>query len=483
MNKSPVTLSLICICIFVELLIYTFLEFDFVDPTTSLLAESGVVLFVEYLLLYFVVRSVFGGFLNFFSLFFIMIGVTHIVTSLIFSLDPFPADPGWFVDSLISNIPKKNFILANGLLSFCLPALVFGAAFSSKFGRYKTIYGPLANAKSARSAAITIFFVSLPAFFVTLQHELTLVRSGGYQSLFVSASSPQQLNTWFIQMAVFLPISGYYLLSATKSWGGKNTKYGMAIIMVSAFSEILLGRRTEFIMPILAYFWIKKKITGSVSLGPIFLVSLLLIIATPVVVFWRATGSVTGLAGAGSSLFTLIESIFNNLGVYYYFIGAIIKNFPSKFDYTYFDSFVSAIAYCVPNIGGFNSTHVGYDQNIVYWLGNTYFTTENGAFVETGYSFLGEIYQSFGPLGVVPISLLVGVVLGKLTKWSESAADARSVAFFASIIQPILFYPRDVFVHVLRPILWYSLLSLLLAYFYNSYRSSKAQVTKMRDAT
>ena len=432
---------------------------------------SGILLLLEYGCLLLAARIIFGDFLNFFTLFFLVVGLTNVLSAGIFSFGLFPTlDTTMLL--LIQRTPTRFFVDANFMESYSLFMLFIGMRIA--LGRRKLVAyrGFFTKTVPTRAAGLILLMISLPSFIFTFSFELALFRSGGYAALFTK--DPTQLSTWYLQLAELLPSCGYFLMAGSNDKSGRFKALALAIILTSALSNIMLGERTGFIVPIIVYFWMRKKQGNPISERVMFGVALAFIIATPFVVFARTDTPVTNQT---SSLFSTILTGINDLGTVYYFVPATIQNYPLRLPYEYFSSLTTALWDCVPNIAGFNANHYGVNADIVYWLGNNYFvdTGKGTVSVETGYSFFAEAYQAFGYWGMVPIMLLIGYVFARMTIITETSRKAYIIAFYGSFLGPLLFYARDSFSHLLRPILWFCVPFLLLALFIDYFKVNKIQ--------
>ncbi len=445
---------------------------EYYSNSPNALEFSGVLLLLEYACLLLASRFIFGDFLNFFTLFFLVVGLTNVFSAGIFSFGLFPTlDTTMLL--LIQRTPTQFFIDANFMESYSLFIMFIGMRIG--LGRRVLVgyRGYYTKTIPTRTAGLILLMISLPAFIFTFTYEFTLFRTGGYAALF--NKDPTQLSTWYLQLAELLPSCGYFMMAGSNDKSGRFKILALAIIITSALSNIMLGERTGFIVPIIVYFWMRKKQGNPISERIMLAAALAFVIATPFVVFARTD---TPIVNQTSSLFSTVLTGFNDLGTVYYFVPATIQNFPLRIPFMHFASLITAFADCIPNIGGFNANHAGVNTDIVYWLGNNYFvdTTKGTVSVETGYSFFAEAYEAFGYWGMIPIMLLIGYIFARMTMITEASKKAYIIAFYGSFLGPLLFYARDSFSHLMRPILWFCLPFLLLALFIDYFRVNKIEV-------
>jgi oligosaccharide repeat unit polymerase len=439
------------------------------NPQTALY-QSGALLLAEYTCLVFACRKLCGDYFNIATMFFIMAGVTNVIAAGIYASGL--VENSITTQSLISRTPQEYFVYANATIGVAMFALFLGVQAAVRRPRTFSYSQPFIHGNAAKFAGLMILAVSFPAFIMTFTYDAKIFLAGGYASLFSKSvgDSEGALSTWYLQLSNLLPICGYFIFCGSKDTDTRTKRLGLGLLIMSALSSISLGSRSGFISPVIAFLWLRKKRGKKGSERIIFFTGIFFVALTPFFLLWRL-GSAANTQHPTSLLDSVLTGL-NNLGTVYYFIPIVIENFPSHLPFIHFDSLTSAIANCIPNIGGLYAGHTGVNRDIVYWLGQNYLVNVAAKTVslETGYSFIAEAYQSFGFLGIFPIMLIVGYILGKITLISESTNSAYKIAFFASIIGYLLFYTRDTFYNLARPVVWYALPFLVLSLFLDRYR-------------
>lgn len=144
---------------------------------------------------------------------------------------------------------------------------------------------------------------------------------------------------------------------------------------------------------------------------------------------------------------------------------------PNEEKYYYGKSYFIAISTAFPNL--FWDVHPAQKHgNLSTEIVKRYdreFYDFGGGF---GYSFIAEFYANFGLLGIIVCSTILGYIIIRIEELIIVEKSLGKYSAFATFSMYLMFYPREEFEYLVRPLLWYSILPYIL---YNivKYRISK----------
>lgn len=138
--------------------------------------------------------------------------------------------------------------------------------------------------------------------------------------------------------------------------------------------------------------------------------------------------------------------IFAEFGVTIRTVANAIEYFPEAHGFTYGTNYIKSFAFIFPNIGGL-LTNINNEVIFIY-----HFPTH----IAMGGSFIGEMFFSFGWLGMV-LAVPVGYFIGKIENYRINALEEKNglkIVFSLIFIAPVLWWVRDYFCDIIREISW-----------------------------
>ncbi len=332
---------------------------------------------------------------------------------------------------------------------------------------------PINSEESILAVGLFLLAISIvPAMYV-MKNSLQIVLSVGYFGLFQAekvtglASAPKILVNFLTPASIFILA------------GGKRKKiyvYGsMSIVLAMSALYFFFGDRSGAVMPLMAYFWVWHKIYKPIPTSLlIFLGSFLMFVVFPLVSLTRNLSGAyrLNLAFLKEAFLTInnpIIAIIYEMGRTAETVAHTLRLIPDVKDYEMGRTYFYGLYSLVPNF--FAKIHpakaYGTPSDWLIWHVNPYIAKEGGGL---GYSFIAEAYLNFAWWGGLLYLFVFGFLLGKLTVFANNPKNIGRIVFVGAFFAFLIKYTRGDIFSVARPLLWYALIPIGLAYFYYYFR-------------
>jgi oligosaccharide repeat unit polymerase len=407
-----------------------------------------------------------GEIFNPYGLFISMVALTHGSVPLLTMISLTPNYQGYTYD-WVSSIPRQAVTSGYLLIALSCYFVHLGACSAPKT--------PIFLSGNYRSSICIVGWIlillSIIPFVITARTLLSSQENIGYLAYFEAS----KISTWALNGARFLPVGAFFLFAAQKkfSWSG-----AASILLIFAYSltYFIVGARNRwvFTLVILAFLMRMKRI--KISRWVLLFCAITILIMAPLLSSTRLDSG-TQITEAWTMLGGLrgvIVAAMSELGLYSNIVTTTVATFPAHMHFTWGYSYLVALYFVVPNFFSPRGRHFGVDLGWKTWLADTYYPkyVARGEGFGTGYSFIAEAYESFGYFGIPFIMFIVGYFVAYLSNASRSEKEL-ALAFTASILTELLFYPRDGLYIVSRPIVWYGAIPVALVYLVSAFRKER----------
>lgn len=360
-------------------------------------------------------------------------------------------------DTLIDTLTMVNYYLV---------ALHAGAVASQR-SRH-VIRSPLTQLSEGRICATAVGWiflgVSLPFALIELAQSIARVYTQGslsaiYQSTRITGAdaAPTLIMQFLIPGALFL-LAGSRRNSRQK-W------IALSLIAAYTFVQFFLGVRGMAVVVLASTAWLWNKMIRKLPAGLMLLGIFALTVLLPIIAITRNSSGADRLnAGALQDAYSRINNptinLLNEMGTSMAVNAWIVELVPDDRPFDRGVSYLYAASTLLPNI--FWEVHPGAANSPSKWLMEK--VDPIGA--EQGESFaftvFAEAYMNFGLLGgMIPIALL-GVLLARVTGWTDRTSDPGSNALVAVGLCFILLYARGELGNVIRGLGWNGFIPYLL---------------------
>ena len=393
------------------------------------------------------------GFLNLYSLFILVVLVTHGSIPILELLSI--RSGGELNNALARNLDSADLWSASFVIAIFLSAFNLGGlTFKWRSVENSVITRWSKNVTNSSMWATGVFLIIIGAIcFSIYVHAVGLVASVSYyNAYFYGASSA---GTFAYNLMYFV-VSGAFILlvfgkrkspivllayAALAAWivffailGSSNRALSVAI------ATLLAARYRGLFIP-------KSFIFGFMAFG----VAIAFEYSQ-----YRLTGTLN-FSFSSKAILSFIPLSLEQLGVYYYIVAATVKQYTETWFPNFGVSYINTIFFTVPF-----GQRIYYNSDVVSWLAKMYYSQTlavNSRF-GTGFSFIAEAFESFSWLGCILI-FYVGRFYAKL---SLAAEQSKLGLFIVLATLPFtLFYARDVSAGLVRGLVWYALLPILIA--------------------
>lgn len=297
--------------------------------------------------------------------------------------------------------------------------------------------------------ARVIAVIAVPAFLWYTQRTLGLVLKGGYHGLYQSGEITGAAR-YIKVLGAFLVPASLYLIAAARN---RRDRYlGLLLIVFNTLLWLSVGSRGELGGPLLAVLWLWDRRVKSITRVGLIAGALVLVIGV-----FPLLGAIRGLRGAEKFSGRALElaaqvdnpavAIFTEMGaslqVLAYTMEAVPAYEPHDYGLTYLEALgqLAPVPYRVrPTLGHWITPLI---QPYWYAIGGG-----------MGGSFFGEVYYSFGWVGMPLFCFLVGLLAARMILWADGSRDPAACALVASFLAAGIMAPRNPARTVLRVIVW-----------------------------
>jgi len=140
-------------------------------------------------------------------------------------------------------------------------------------------------------------------------------------------------------------------------------------------------------------------------------------------------------------------------------VNRVVSHFPWTWDYRYGKDYAIGVAQALPLVTRLFGDRQDWELLPTLLSQNTVpnfleILIQQGTEKGTGGSQIAEAYANFGPAGVLVVMFLIGVLLARLEHAVNLTADPYRLAFFAMLVQPLLWWIRNHAADIPRAALW-----------------------------
>ncbi|MEI8061225.1 MAG: O-antigen polysaccharide polymerase Wzy [Candidatus Berkelbacteria bacterium] len=320
-----------------------------------------------------------------------------------------------------------------------------------------------------------LILVSIYPFFLTIKEAVSLSISSGYTSLYQLAPTTGLLAGPTILASFIIP--GTLLLLAGSKKDRATRLISLLLVISIAVLQLVVGKRSTAIMPLVAYIWLWHKTIKPVNIIVISALSVLfLCLLFPII---RISRDISGIdkfswQNISNSLSTtnpLLDTL-NEMGSSIKTTAYTTQLIPLHRHWDLGTSYLYSLTTIMPNF--FWKIHPAIQHGTLSdWLITTVdpVAAKNG--LGLGYSFIAEAYANFGFYGSWIITMVIGIFFVSISEFAEIRKDKLYFAGLAAYLSFFLFFARGESVGIIRPFFWYSLLPIGLVLMINKYRAKK----------
>lgn len=383
--------------------------------------------------------------------------------------------PGNDSVSLNSLFPTGIVNLTLAVTTFSILGLHMGALIAANFvSRKKTEKRYRAGDRELAVVGYLLILISLYPIFLTTKESIQLSLDFGYNSLYRQSIGTGVLAGPSI-LANFIVPGVLFLLASSKS-NKKNRLLSFVIICTYTISQLILGKRSIAIMPLIAYLWLWHKTIKPIKIGYLTsLAAFFLFLIFPII---RLSRSIIGIERFSWQTITDLLSasnpvidIFNEMGGTMNTIAHTVQLVPTTRAFDLGTSYLYSLTTAIPNF--FWDTHPvithGTLSNWLVWIIDPVFARANGSF---GYSFIAEAYLNFGAFGAIFILGLIGFLFIWFSEHVETSGNKALLVVLASYTSFFLFFARSESYAIIRPFVWYSMLPLAIYFLLSKLRGA-----------
>ncbi|NNE69521.1 MAG: O-antigen polysaccharide polymerase Wzy [Rhodothermales bacterium] len=303
----------------------------------------------------------------------------------------------------------------------------------------------------------------LPLLF-RLRASMETVISGGYSSLFEGGGRDPRSGAEGIMALIsefYLP--GVMFLLA----GSRGRRLGQVVAILGLIlysgSYLFLGFRAFSLIPIAAFVWLWHRTVRRLPVLPVVLTGgALFLFVAPLV---RSIRDMSGIdrmsfdvmweafAGADNPILKLIAELAGSVLTIAFTAELVPEVRPFEMGYGYLQALANAIPILdLPDAYGYAGSWLAFHVTPSLAVGG----------FGLGFSFMAEAYMNFGWIGGALMVGLIGAAIAGLQRWADRANDPVRFAFIASFLPILIFFTRGESLSITRPILWYSLIPLVM---------------------
>jgi oligosaccharide repeat unit polymerase len=305
-----------------------------------------------------------------------------------------------------------------------------------------------------------LLLIASPPAAVWLVESIAIVSVAGYTSLYDRdfqsgiAAAPLVLSGFLVPGALFLTASGRQ--------HALDSRLAASVIVIFAVLQFYIGYRSTAAMLLIAWMWLRHKLIKPIRWSAILSWSAVLVfVVFPLV---RETRDLSLDQRSAQSLWSTFASRENPAISSIHEMGSSMGTtahtltlVPSSRPFDEGAGYVYAFLTLFPNL--FWDIHPTIARGTASdWLVrsiNPWLANRGGAY---GYSCIAEAYLNFGPIGVIPMMTIYGLLLVALIVWAERSGDPARLALVATVLAFILRFPRDELQGVLRAVVWQAVL-------------------------
>lgn len=250
----------------------------------------------------------------------------------------------------------------------------------------------------------------------------------------------------------------------------KEKKWPVILIIIYIGMYLLSGSRIKAFILLLGIFYVYIRVYAQISKRLFFkivAIFLLIIVTFSVLSDLRHTISQTGDINKGISE-TIDNQKENNpiigavaeAGFTFIPTAVVVENCPSQIDYLFGESYMSAIAYVLPN--GFTNNYFGQVPGVDETFRGYILINSAGGI---GSSFIAEAFYNFGYFSYV-LMMLYGILLGILSYSVEKniyKSNFMKIFMYIGVFVIIIFYVRSDTRTFFRNYIWYYMPVYILA--------------------
>jgi hypothetical protein len=323
-----------------------------------------------------------------------------------------------------------------------------------------------------RTTGLILIFLSAVPYSFLMKDLATAVMGSGYFGIF-QRDAPTGVHAANQVLATFLVPGALFLLAGSAR---RKTAVIVSSALIGGHSVllILLGSRALGAMALLAFIWLWHRCIRLVPRTVLVSVIVALVIVFPLIHAVRGIPleqrlSLTLLGETLSLLENPHVLTVSELGGSMATVAHTVELVPTTREYDMGLGYAYALLTALPNL--FWQIHPTVERGLMSdWLIWTVdpITARLGGGL--GFSFIAEAYLNFGWLGVTIFLAIVGSLVAKLILWGDDKGNRAKLAATSCFLAFFPFYARSEAAHIIRPLLWYSVLPLVLGSFVHHFR-------------
>lgn len=392
-----------------------------------------------------------------FELFFL---IAFFFSNYVYSIIYYPVNPYISHFSLSFN---ENYISKGlGLSTVAACCFNFGICERDPLSLSKELIWP-DRYKSPKAVTLILMLLFLPSLY-------GIFRTGEYSTEF-EHSLVNAILVYFLYFSIFYVFyyaKNYSTLSSL--WKKQRTDYFTYILLLYVILFLLIGSRTiplRVVLLMVFLYTVYIKPIGPLKVIALFIVGALVMTYVGMV---REGGEFN--TSSLTSVFDLgMDLTINNRSLY------VLMEYADTNGYTYGRTLLMSILSVIPfaqsiflSVTGWRTSDIS-SANLVTDL---YYDYTNEKSIGLGTNVVGDIYVSFGLIGVIIMMYLLGHILVILYKKS-SQGNNFAILLYGLIFMDAIYYPRSTIFTSLRPLAWVFVI-------YMIFRVSRASSVKKRES-
>jgi len=318
-----------------------------------------------------------------------------------------------------------------------------------------------------------LILISLYPLYLITRGSIQVSIAAGYSSLYRQVADTGILAGPAILASFIIP--GIFLLLAGSKKSQTNRLISLIIIICYTAAQLVLGKRSTAIMPLVAYIWLWHKTIKPIKVGLLAVLgSLFLFIIFPII---RASRDLSGadkfswhsISSLIGSTNPLLDAL-NEMGASVQITSHTIQLIPH---YRHFDwgiSYLYSLTTILPNL--FWKIHPAMAHGTMSaWLISIVDPGLARLGQGLGFSFIAEAYANFGTYGALPMTIIIGFLFVAFSEYVEKSNNRGYLAAMATYLSFFLFFARAESSDIIRPFFWYAVMPIFFVLFIQKYRS------------
>lgn len=309
----------------------------------------------------------------------------------------------------------------------------------------------------------TVAFVASAPFAIARDLEfLSIAANEGYFNLY----DPSQAQTQSISLTLAsfsVPMAIYVLVLRSDLF----RTLAIAFLLVHSLLMLGVGHRGWGLLSLLALAWVYRRVIGRIPNALLIAASVALIAILPVIALVRNTPlselTVAELATAYTGIKSPLWALLSEMGLSASTIAWTIELIPAERPFGLGMSFLYSVTAALPNL--LFDVHPATANSLSNWLTWRIIPEQAAQGAGLGFSAFAEFYYNFGATFGAAAAYGFGYVVSRISKSAELRTHSLlNVAICGVLLSFLPFFARADSSMLLRPVVWYVLLPIGVAY-------------------